>query len=566
MTPWDQYANDVVDGTIVASKWVRLQCQRHLDDLVDGHKRGLYFDKADANRFIAFFERFLTHTKGKWAGQPFLLLPWQKFAVASIFGWKKDDGSRRFSTLYCQVGRKNGKTQLLAGIGLAMLDFDNEPAASVVFAATKRDQAKIAHDEATRMVKASPALKKRVTILRNNLTVKSTHSTAEPLSSDAKSLDGLSVSCGILDEMHAHKQADLLNVLKSATGARTNPLIAIITTAGFNIGGPCFQMMRSACEVLEGKTTDDSLFPLIYTLDDDDDFTDQAVWIKANPSIDVSISTAYLAKELQQAQNYGGSMLVNFRTKHMNEWVSSSATWIPDKVVVGNKSPVEPPNAQPCWGGLDLASVGDITALTLIWPHESGYITRSWYWLPEDAVEKRIQSTGSYMYEEFGNCENVFITEGNVTDYDSIRRFVTGYHIEDGVVKYDANCLATRYKIEAIAFDRFNSSQCVLNLAADGINVVPYGQGFVSMSAPSKELERLMSEYKMHHDGDPVLRWMFGNVVLRMDPSGNIKPDKEKSGDKIDGIVSLVMAIGQAMTDQQKPSNTIPDTYTIRTL
>ena len=177
----------------------------------------------------------------------------------------------------------------LAGIGLALLDFDNEPAASVVFAATKRDQAKIAHDEATRMVKASPALNKRVTVLRNNLTVKSTHSTAEPLSSDAKSADGLSVSCAVLDEFHAHKDADLLNVLKSATGARTNPLIAVITTAGFNIGGPCFQLMRGAGEVLEGKTSDDSLFALMYTLDDDDDFTDPSVWIKANPSVDVSI-------------------------------------------------------------------------------------------------------------------------------------------------------------------------------------------------------------------------------------------------------------------------------------
>ena len=566
MTAWDQYAQDVTDGTIVASKWVRLACQRHIDDLVDGHLRGIWFDKNDAHRFIQFFEQFLSHTKGKWAGQPFLLLPWQAFAVASIFGWKKDDGSRRFSTLYCQVGRKNGKTQLLAGIGLALLDFDNEPAASVVFAATKRDQAKIAHDEATRMVMGSPALKKRVTVLRNNLTVKSTHSTAEPLSSDAKSADGLSVSCAVLDEFHAHKDADLLNVLKSATGARTNPLIAIITTAGFNIGGPCFQMMRGAGEVLEGKTSDDSLFALMYTLDEGDDFTDPSVWIKANPSLDVSIPATYLAKELVQSQNYGGSMLVNFRTKHCNEWVSSSATWIPDDVVIQGDTIIEPDPIQPCWGGLDLASVADITALTLVWPHAGGYITRSWFWLPEDAVEKRIQATGSRIYEDFANLENVFITDGNVTDYDSIRRFVTGYHIKDGRVKYDDDALATRYKIDAIAFDRFNSSQCVLNLAADGINVVPFGQGFVSMSTPSKELERLMSEKKIFHGADPVIRWMFGNVVLRMDPSGNIKPDKEKSGDKIDGIVSLVMAIGQTMTDQSKPQTSIPTNYDIRTL
>lgn len=566
MKAWDQYAHDVVDGNIVASKWVRLACKRHLDDLDDGHLRGIYFDEVDANRFIQFFEQFLSHTKGKWAGQPFLLLPWQQFAVANIFGWKREDGTRRFSTLYCQVGRKNGKTQMLAGIGLAMLDFDNEPAASVVFAATKRDQAKIAHDEATRMVKASPALKKRVKVMRNRLFVPSTNSTAEPLSSDAKSADGLSVSLAVLDELHAHKNAELLNVLKSATGARTNPLIAIITTAGFNIGGPCYQVMRGACDMLEGKVNDDSMFALIYTIDEDDDFSDSSVWVKANPSLDVSISKAYLAKELQQAQNYGGSMLVNFRTKHMNEWVSSSSTWIPDDVITQGDNPVEPDPSQPCWGGLDLASVSDITALNLVWPHEGGYITRSWFWLPEDAVEKRIQSTGSRMYQQFAELDNVFITEGNVTDYDSIRRFVTGYHLEDGRVKYDADCLATRYNIQTIAFDRFNSSQCVLNLASDGIEMSPYGQGFVSMSAPSKELERLMSEGRLLHGGCPVMRWMFGNTVLSMDPSHNIKPNKEKSGDKIDGIVALVMAIGQTMTDQQAAPKSIPDNYTIRTL
>ena len=568
MRVWDQYVADVLDGTIPACRWVRLACQRHLDDLATGHERGLHFDTSSADAFIAFFERFLTHTKGRWAGQPFTLLPWQQFAVASLFGWKRSDGSRRFSTMYTQVGRKNGKTQLLAGIGLALLDFDGEPAAEVYFAATKRDQAKVAHDEATRMVKASPALAKRVTVFRNNLHVKATGSKCEPLSSDQNSLDGLSVSCGVLDEFHAHKDAGVLNVLKSATGSRTNPLIAIITTAGFNLDGPCFQMMRNACQVLEGQATDDSLFALVYTLDEEDDFTDPNVWVKANPSIDVSISSEYLAKELTQAHNYGGSMLTNYRTKHMNQWVSSSATWIPDDVFAqGDTGPIDPSPTDPCWGGLDLASVGDITALNLAWPLDGGgYMIRSWFWLPEQAIERRLQTSGSTMYEQFATLDNVFITEGNVTDYDSIRRFVTGYHIVDGQVRQDPNPLAVQYNIQSFAFDRFNSSQCVINLAADGMTMTPYGQGFVSMSAPSKELERLMSEGKIHHGGDPVLRWMIQNVTLRTDPSGNIKPDKDKSGDKIDGVVALIMSIGQNMTDQTTPKTSIPDDYNIRSL
>ena len=566
MREWEQYAVDVISGKITTSKWVEFACHRFLNDLDEGHKRGLWFDENDADRFIQFFENFLHHTKGKWAGQPFTLLAWQKFAVANIFGWKHEDGSRRFTTFYCQVGRKNGKTQLLAGLGLAFLDFDGEAAAEIVFAATKRDQAKICHDEAARMVKASPHLRKRIKILRNNLSVTSTNSKAEPLSSDAKTADGLNVHLAVLDEFHQHPNADLLNVLKSATGARTNPLIAIITTAGFNIGGPCYQMMKSTCEVLEGKLQDDSLFALIYTLDEEDDFTDPSVWIKANPSLDVTLPSSYLQKELVQSQNYGGSMLVNFRTKHMNEWVSSSATWITDDIVMKGQEDVEPKKTDKCWGGLDLASVSDITALSLVWPNDGGYITKSWFWIPEAAVDKRLKSSGSTIYQDFASLDNVFVTEGNVTDYDSMRRFVTGYHIKDGVVQYEKDCLATRYNIESIAFDRFNSSQCVINLASDGLKLEPYGQGFVSMSTPSKEIERLMCEGKIQHGCDPVMRWMFGNVVLKRDPSGNQKPDKEKSGDKIDGVVSLIMAIGQNLTEQAKPSNTIPDTYTIRTL
>lgn len=567
MTVWDQYAHDVISGKITTSKWITLACQRHLDDLNNCHKRGLWFDHNDAHRFIQFFERFLHHSKGKWAGQPFTLLPWQQFAIANIFGWKRDDGSRRFSTFYCQVARKNGKTQLLAGIGLAMLDFDGEQGSEVVWGATKRDQARICHDEATRMVRSSPHLNKRIKILRNNLAVPSSHSKAEPLSSDAKSLDGLNVHCAVLDEFHAHKDADLLNVLKSATGSRTSPLIAIITTAGFNINSPCFHMMRSTCDVLEGKSQDDSLFALIYTLDEDDDFTDPDVWIKANPSLNVTLPESYLEKELQQSQNYGGSMLVNFRTKHCNEWVSSSATWISDEVVMSDQEDMEPDPSEPCWGGLDLASVSDITALSLVWRLEGGgYITRSWYWIPEETVNKRLQSTGSRIYQDFSSLPNVFITEGNVTDYDSIRRFITGYHITDGQVKHDPDPLASKYNIKSIAFDRFNSSQCVINLASDGLSMKPYGQGFVSMSTPSKSVERLMSEGKIQHGCDPVIRWMFGNVVLKTDPSGNIKPDKEKSGDKIDGVISLIMSIGQEMTEQTETSANIPNNYTIRTL
>lgn len=568
MTAWETYIDNVLSGDIITSRWVRLACERHVQDLEHGPDRGLYFDHAEAERNIQFFERFLTHTKGRWAGQPFHLLPWQQFAVAMLFGWRRETGARRFNTFFCQVARKNGKTQLLAGLALAMLDFDGEPAAEIYFAATKRDQARLGFDEAARMVKSSPALKHRVTTLRANMHVAGSHSKAEPLSSDYNSLDGLNVHCAVLDEFHAHKDAGLFNVLKSATGARLSPLIAIITTAGFNVDGPCHQMMKGATEVLEGKKTDDALFPLVYTLDDGDDWNDPDVWVKANPSIGVTFNHDFLSRELTSSKNHGGSMVVNFRTKHMNQWVRSSATWIDDDVVVEcDGGDWEPEHGAPCFGGLDLASVSDITAFSLVWPKPGGgYHVKTWYWLPSDTVDKRLSRESSHIYGQMETLPNVHLTDGNVTDYDAIRRFLTGYHLTDGVVQYDENPLATRYNIQSIAFDRFNSSQLVLNLAGDGLNLAPYGQGFVSMSTPTKEVERLMAERKLTTHNDPVWRWMVGNVVLKRDPSGNIKPDKDKSGDKIDGIVSVVMAIGQSMIESASQPESIPDDYKIRTL
>ena len=290
MTAAEGYIQEVLDGTITANQWIKAACQRHLDDLETGEKRGLYFDQEEGQRFVAFFERFLHHSKGKWAGDPFTLLPWQQFMISSLFGWKRSDGSRRFRTLFCAVGRKNGKSATCSGLGLAMLDFDQEPAAEVYFSATKRDQARICHVEAERMVKASPHLKKRIGIHRNNLHVKSTGSKAEPLSSEARSLDGLSPHCAIIDEYHAHKDAEIFHVLKSATGARAQPLLAIVTTAGWNIDGPCFHFQKTCQDVLQGIKDDDSLLPLIYCLDEEDDWKDQSTWIKANPSLGESIS------------------------------------------------------------------------------------------------------------------------------------------------------------------------------------------------------------------------------------------------------------------------------------
>jgi len=569
VTASEGYIQEVLDGTIITNQWIKAACQRHLDDLETGEKRGLYFDQEEGQRFVAFFERFLHHSKGKWAGDPFTLLPWQQFMISSLFGWKRSDGTRRFRTLFCAVGRKNGKSATCSGLGLAMLDFDQEPAAEVYFSATKRDQARICHVEAERMVKASPHLKKRIGIHRNNLHVKSTGSKAEPLSSEARSLDGLSPHCAIIDEYHAHKDAEIFHVLKSATGARAQPLLAIVTTAGWNIDGPCFHFQKTCQDVLQGIKDDDSLLPLIYCLDEEDDWKDQSTWIKANPSLGESISMDYLVEQYTQATNYGSTEEANFRTKHLNEWVSSSDVWIKDEEWMASGSdPIEVDEKSLTWyGGLDLAAVSDFCCLVLVAPLPDGeLLARRWYWLPESAWERRMDREESSIHMDMLDLSYFHLSPGNVTDYQALRRTISGYYVQDGTVMHDTSCIMDQYNVASISFDRWNSSTLVTQLTGDGVLMAPIGMGYASQSAPLRELERLILEKKLIHEGDPVLRWMIRNVMIQRDPAGNIKLDKARSQDKIDGVMSLNCAVAEWMTRTAADPNEIPDDYQIRTL
>jgi len=569
VTASEGYIQEVLDGTIITNQWIKAVCQRHLDDLETGEKRGLYFDQEEGQRFVAFFERFLHHSKGKWAGDPFTLLPWQQFMISSLFGWKRSDGTRRFRTLFCAVGRKNGKSATCSGLGLAMLDFDQEPAAEVYFSATKRDQARICHVEAERMVKASPHLKKRIGIHRNNLHVKATGSKAEPLSSEARSLDGLSPHCAIIDEYHAHKDAEIFHVLKSATGARAQPLLAIVTTAGWNIDGPCFHFQKTCQDVLQGIKDDDSLLPLIYCLDEEDDWKDQSTWIKANPSLGESISMDYLVEQYTQATNYGSTEEANFRTKHLNEWVSSSDVWIKDEEWMASGSdPIEVDEKSLTWyGGLDLAAVSDFCCLVLVAPLPDGeLLARRWYWLPESAWERRMDREESSIHMDMLDLSYFHLSPGNVTDYQALRRTISGYYVQDGTVMHDTSCIMDQYNVASISFDRWNSSTLVTQLTGDGVLMAPIGMGYASQSAPLRELERLILEKKLIHEGDPVLRWMIRNVMIQRDPAGNIKLDKARSQDKIDGVMSLNCAVAEWMTRTAADPNEIPDDYQIRTL
>lgn len=524
-----QYQKDILSGKIPSCKWVKLAMNRQIDDLKKGKKRGLHFDQTAAQRAIDFFS-FLKHWKGRHSGQTFHLLPWQEWMIMVIYGWKREDGSRRFRYSYAELARKNGKTTLAGGNALFALIADGEAGAEIYTAATKRDQAKIAFNDAKSMVQNSPDLSKIIEIYQHNLHVTSTLSKLEPLSSDQNTLDGLNPHFALVDEYHAHKDDGLYNVLKSGMGSRKQPLLYVITTAGFNKFGPCYAMRRTCCEILEGIKHDDAQFSLIYTLDEEDDWQDENTWIKANPSLGASISVEFLRQEVLQAQN-NPTQMVNLLTKNFNIWTDASQVWIEDKhwQLCEQEIDLDSLKGATCYGGLDLASKRDLNAFTLIFPKEDDLISITWYWLPELMMQDRVRKDG-VRYDLWAEQGHITLTEGNVTDQRKI--------------KMDIMAICEAFDVQMIAYDRWNSDQLVLQLMEEGIEMKPYGQGFASMSTPTKTFESKIYEGKFTHNGNPVTRWMLSNVELMRDPAGNIKPDKSKSTEKIDGIVSNVMGIG----------------------
>ena len=530
------YAEDVIAGRVVAGRLVRLACERHLRDLETGKERRLHFDAEQAERVIAFFA-LLKHSKGEWAGQPFILEPWEAFIVGCLFGWKRADGNRRFRMSYVSVARKNGKSTLTAGIGLYLAFFDDEPGAEVYAAATKREQAKIVWSEASRMVSKTPAMKKRITAFVGNLHVESTAQKFEPLGADADNMDGLNVHCAIIDELHAHKTRHMLDVLTTATGARRQPLIFVITTAGFDRNSVCWEQHDYSVKVLEGILPDDTFFCYVAGIDEGDDWRDEAVWPKANPNLNVSVKAEDLRTKCKRAQEVPGQQNA-FRRLHLNEWTEQSERWLDMAVWDENGEPFDPTLLQgrECYTGLDLSSTKDLTALALWFPEQHKAVMA--FWVPEEGVRQRADRD-RVPYDVWVREGYIEATPGNVVDYDIIRA--------------RANELRQLYNIREIAFDRWNSTQLQTQLMGDGFTVVPFGQGFASMTAPTKEIERLVLERKLGHGGNPVLRWNASNVAVLQDAAGNLKIDKAKSTEKVDGMVALAMAIGRAIVQEAEP-------------
>lgn len=541
--PVSAYARSVVAGVIVTGRLVRLACERHLRDLEHAHTRGLRFDAAAAMRAIGFFG-FLHHSKGEWAGTPIILEPWQQFIVGAVFGWLRADGTRRFRTAYIQVARKQGKSTVTAGVGLFLLVADGEPGAEVYSAATSREQAKIVYLEAERMVKASPALKKRVTKVVNCLFIAGTASKFQPLSSDASTMDGLNTHGALIDELHEHPSAEVVQKLDTSVGSRRQPLVWEITTAGWNRHSVCYEHREYSTKVLEGVIEDDTWFSYIAELDKDDDWRDPAVWVKANPNLGVSFKRDALVAQLKKAEELPGQQNM-IRRLHLNQWTEQSTRWLDIATWDRGAEPfdVEQLRGRRCFGGLDLARVNDLSAFALVFPPIAA--GERWkvllrFWVPEEDIAVRAKRD-RVPYDVWVRQGLIEATPGNTTDFSFIETEILG-----------ARAL---YDLVEVAYDRAFADSLVQRLMGEGLVMVPFGQGFLSMAAPTAELARLLLAGELQHGGNQVLRWNASNVSVRQDPAGNLKPDKEASTERIDGIVALIMALGRAMVQPAVPGS-----------
>jgi len=505
----------------------------------NGRKRktDFYFDEDAADLASAFFERRLVHCKGEWSGERFTLMPWQRDdIIRPLFGWKRADGTRKYRTAYIEIPRKNGKSTLASGIALFLLFIDDEPGAEVYSAAADREQAAIVHDLARQMVEASPLLLSRSEVYKRSIVVPSTSSVYKVLSADAPHKHGLNAHGVIVDELHVQPNRELVDVLTTSTGSRRQPMVVFITTAGFDRESICWEIHEYARQVLEGIIDDPSFFAYIRAAGPDDDWLDETVWAKANPGLGVTVKLDYLRTEAERAKQTPAYQNT-FRRLHLNQWTQQETRWLPMEIwdSCGQPFNVEGLAKRECYGGLDLASTVDIAAFLLDFPPMEAGQPHIWlphFWIPKASMVERGRRD-RVPYDLWVRQGLITATEGNAIDYAFIRA--------------DIEKLKEQYDIREIAFDRFGAVQMSQELGSAGFTMVGFGQGFVSMSPPMTELLRLTLDGKLLHGGHPVLRWMADNLAVSMDPAGNVKPDKKKSREKIDGIVAGVMALDRAI-------------------
>lgn len=482
---------------------------------------------------VAFINN-LSHTKGKFASESFDLRPWQTRIVKKLFSVRKD-GLRQYRTCLLMLPRKNGKSELAAAVALYGLLGDGEVGAEVYSAASDKDQAALVFNVAAQMVRNDPELLGQCEIVdsQKRIVHRKSGSFYRAISSEAFTKHGFNASMVVYDELHVAPDRELWDVLSTSMGAREQPLMFAISTAGFDRHSILYELYDHGRKVLEDPTLDPTFLPILYEAPQDADWTDEKVWHQANPalgdfrSIEEMRVAAQRAKAIPAQQN-------TFRRLYLNQWTEQDERWIDLATWDRGEAPVdvEALHGRPCYAGLDLASTKDVTAFVLVFPDEDGgYDVLPYFWVPRDTLHERV-IRDRVPYDRWLADEHLLATDGNVCDYDVIREAIRE--------------LSERYDIREIAYDRWGATQLVTQLQADGATCVPFGQGFGSMAAPTKELDKLVAEGSLRHGGHPVLRWMAGNVATEQDAAGNLKPSKKKSREKIDGIVALIMAVDRA--------------------
>lgn len=579
----NQYALDVLAGRVPACKWVKAACRRQLDDLELEAKDPdwpYYFDACGAGIRICRYISRLRHVKGKWAGQRITLEAWQLFGLTCVFGWRrKEDHLRRFRSVYEEVPRKNAKTTKLAGVGLYMLTADDEFGAEVYSAATKKDQAKIVFDIAQQMARVDGEFRARfaLEVFTHSLVVRETASKFLPLSAEGETLDGLNVSCALIDELHAHKTRQLHDVLDSGAGARGQPLLWKITTAGSNRAGVCYDQRIYLTKILnsvlkrheglgykvEGDSTDDETFwGIIYTIDEGDDPLDEATWRKANPNYGISVDPADLHRMAAMAKVQPAA-LNEFLTKRLNVWVNADTAWMNmlQWDSCGDSSLKEEDFAgEPCIAALDAAFKKDLFAKVKVFRRGEDVYAFGRYYMPESLLQQR----GWEQVAAWARAGWIRTTPGEVLDIEAVREELIGSEAcrkrgtEDHRLAGDVAGDASRFELKEVAFDPAQLTQFSGEMLEDGIQMVELRPVVLNFSPAMKEIEELVVGNKFHHNGDPVLAWAISNVVCHRDAKDNIYPRKDTAEQKIDPAIALIMAMARLILT--KPEKSVYET------
>lgn len=524
------YAEDVVSGKVISCQWVKLACQRFLNDI----KSGDYYVDELKYKTVNSFISVLKHYSSGSAGEQFVLEPWQKFLVTNIFClYRSDTKKRKYTQAHISVSRKNGKTSLAAVLGLFALIADGEPAASVIMAANSREQARIDFDAASAWARQLDPRRRSLKVLRNEIVFEKNNAKLKVISADATKLDGSNDSFIVVDELHEAPDSKLYDVLRSGQGFRQQPMIMSITTAGFRIGGFC-NMFEDYCkEVLQGVKQDDSLFALLYTLDEGDDWTDPSVYPKSNPNLGITVNRDWLLAQVNQAKNSPSSE-VGVRTKNLNQWVSSSNVWIPEHIIKNSMKKLDMSefrndNRYIVYMGFDLAAVSDLTAFTimLVDPDEEKYYFKTWYYLPKRALEGKYNSE---LYKMWAQKGYLTLTDSETTDYAYIKNDILYWY--------------NNLEVQLVSYDSWNATSLVNDLIKEGLPMQSYSQSIGNFNRPTKELERLILSDKVVIDNNPITRFCFDSVELKVDINGNAKPCGDHEKKKIDGVISMLNCLG----------------------